>query len=173
MRRGKKTKFSFAKPSRSLRKGEAHQRLLCGTFYLSFVEVNYATPSIILDGDGAALMRVEAMISIGHYHPSNLLHVILDNESHESTGGQATLSPTAQFTEIAAACGYQSSVKVFSAEKLADTIRRSLVEKGPHLIHVKVKCGSEPSLGRSTVTPVQVKKRFMKLIGSFRPSELW
>ena len=117
---------------------------------------------IVLDGDGAALMRMEAMVSIGHYRPSNLLHVILDNESHESTGGQGTLSPTVQFTEIAVACGYQSSIKVFSAEKLADTIRRSLSEKGPHLIHVKVKCGSDPSLERPTVTPVQVKERFMK-----------
>ena len=128
---------------------------------------------IVLDGDGAALMRLEAMVSIGHYHPSNLLHVIFDNESHESTGGQATLSPTVRFSEIAIACGYQSSVKVFSAEKLADTIRRSLAEEGPHLIHIKVKRGSEPSLGRPTATPVQVKERFMKLIGSFRSSQLW
>jgi len=128
---------------------------------------------IVLDGDGATLMRLEAMVSVGHYRPSNLLHVILDNESHESTGGQATLSPTVQFSEIAIACRYQSSVKVFSAEKLADTIRRSLAEKGPHSIHVKVKRGSDPSLGRPTVTPVQVKERFMKLIGSFRSSQLW
>ena len=121
-----------------------------------------------MDGDGATLMRLEAMASIGHYHPSNLLHIILDNESHESTGGQATLSSTVQLTNIAIACGYQSSVKVFSAEKLADTIRRSLMEKGPHLIHVKVKRGSEPTLGRPTVAPVQIKERFMKSIGSFR-----
>ena len=119
---------------------------------------------IVLDGDGAALMRLEAMVSIGHYRPSNLLHLILDNETHESTGGQATLSPTIQFSEIAIACGYRSAIKVFSAERLADTIRRSLAEKGPHLIHVKVKGGSDPALGRPTVTPVQVKERFMKLI---------
>ena len=68
---------------------------------------------------------------------------------------------------------------MFSAEKLADTVRRSLAEKGPHLIHVKVKRGSDPSLGRPTVTPIQVKERFMKLIGlpsnevkgSFRSSQ--
>ncbi|MFQ6041273.1 MAG: phosphonopyruvate decarboxylase [Candidatus Poribacteria bacterium] len=119
---------------------------------------------IVLDGDGAALMRLEAMASIGHYRPSNLLHVIFDNESHESTGGQATLSPTVQFIEIAAACGYRSSVKVFTPGKLSDIIQQSLAEKGPHLIHVKVKRGSDPSLGRPTVTPVQVKERFMKLI---------
>jgi len=120
---------------------------------------------IVLDGDGAALIRLEAMASIGHYRPPNLLHVILDNESHESTGGQATFSPTVQFTDIAVACGYQSSVKIFSAEKLADTIRRCLVERGPHLVHVKVKRGSDPNLGRPTVSPVQVKERFMKSIG--------
>jgi phosphonopyruvate decarboxylase len=108
------------------------------------------------------------MVSIGHYQPPNLLHVILDNESHESTGGQATLSPTVQFTEIAIACGYYSSIKIFNPAKLADAIRWCLAEKGPNLIHVKVKPGSDPSLGRPTVTPVQVKERFMKFIGSFR-----
>ena len=119
---------------------------------------------IVLDGDGAALMRMEAMASIGHYRPSNLIHVILDNESHESTGGQATLSPTVQFSEIATACGYQSSVKVFRAAKLMEVVQRCLKEKGPHLIHVKVECGSDPSLGRPTVTPVQVKERFMRFV---------
>ncbi len=43
---------------------------------------------VVLDGDGAALMRLEAMASIGHQAPSRFVHVVLDNESYESTGGR-------------------------------------------------------------------------------------
>src|SRR6185503_5573567 len=47
---------------------------------------------IVLDGDGAALMRLEAMVSVGFMQPENLIHVVLDNNAHDSTGGQQTLS---------------------------------------------------------------------------------
>jgi len=64
---------------------------------------------VVLDGDGAALMRLEAMVSIGHYLPKNLVHVVLDNESYESTGGQSTLSRSVDFCGIAIACGYRTA----------------------------------------------------------------
>lgn len=42
---------------------------------------------IAIDGDGALLMRMEALATNGYYSPANLLHILLDNESHDSTGG--------------------------------------------------------------------------------------
>ncbi len=46
---------------------------------------------IALDGDGAALMRMGVFATLGAYGPSNLIHLLLDNGAHESTGGQATV----------------------------------------------------------------------------------
>ena len=61
---------------------------------------------IVLDGDGAALMRLGAMATVGFTRPDNLVHVLLDNGIHESTGGQTTVSASIDFPSIASACGY-------------------------------------------------------------------
>ena len=61
---------------------------------------------VALDGDGAALMRMGVFATLGAYGPSNLVHLLLDNGAHESTGGQATVSRGVDFAAIASACGY-------------------------------------------------------------------
>lgn len=121
---------------------------------------------VVLDGDGAALMRLEAWVSVGHYRPPNYIHVVLDNESYESTGGQETLSASVRFDEIAIGCGFASAVTVYSKEKLLVCIKNVSERPGPHLIHVKVAKGSPSDLGRPTLGPVQVKERFMDYIQS-------
>jgi phosphonopyruvate decarboxylase len=73
----------------------------------------------VLDGDGAALMRMGALAAIGYQRPSNLLHVMLDNGLHESTGGQATVSPSVDFAAVAAASGYPVVQHCNSADQLA------------------------------------------------------
>ena len=65
---------------------------------------------ITLDGDGAVLMRMGALATIGYYRPKNFLHILLNNELHESTGGQSTVSHSVDFANIALSCGYQKVV---------------------------------------------------------------
>src|SRR5262245_64161132 len=113
---------------------------------------------VVLDGDGAALMRLGAMATIGERSPPNLVHLLLDNERHESTGGQATASRSADLAAVAAACGYP---RVARAATL-DDCTRALAEGGNELsfIHVKTGPGENHSLPRPTVTPRQVAQRF-------------
>ena len=40
----------------------------------------------VFDGDGNILMNLGSLITIGTAKPKNLVHVIFDNSSHESTG---------------------------------------------------------------------------------------
>ncbi len=55
---------------------------------------------VVIDGDGAALMRMGNFASVGAHGRGNLLHILLDNQVHESTGGQATLSPGVDFSAV-------------------------------------------------------------------------
>ena len=121
---------------------------------------------VVLDGDGATLMKMGTLATIGHYRPKGLLHIILDNEAHESTGGQATVSTTADFAMVAAGCGYCHVWRVESLEVLAKVIREARFAEGPCLVHVKVAVGSDPSLPRPDLTPVQVKEHFMRWLSS-------
>ena len=74
---------------------------------------------IAIDGDSALLMRLGALSTNAYYtrDRDNFCHILLDNESHDSTGGQFNLSPFVDFSSIAKSCGY---VNVHIAESLEE-----------------------------------------------------
>ena len=119
---------------------------------------------VVLDGDGAALMKLGAMATVGWYQPENLLHVILDNEQHDSTGGQHTASSTVSFTKIAAATNYRYALAVERRDDLITAVKELRSASGPSLLHIKIRAGSPTELGRPTVKPYQVKDRFMDFL---------
>ena len=116
--------------------------------------------TVVLDGDGAALMKLGAMATIGAYQPPGLLHVLLDNGVHDSTGGQATVSPTVDFAGVALACGYAHAFICDSAAGFAAAFAQALATAGPALLHVRIRPGSLKTLGRPTVAPHEVAQRF-------------
>lgn len=124
------------------------------------VAVNVDRPVIVLDGDGAALMKMGSFATVGAQAPKNLVHIVLDNGVHDSTGGQATVSPGVDFAEIAIACGYAASSACDSTDGLVAALKAALSEPGPHLIHIRIKPGSLKTLGRPTVSPPEVARRF-------------
>ncbi|MBL7714979.1 MAG: phosphonopyruvate decarboxylase [Bdellovibrionales bacterium] len=114
----------------------------------------------VIDGDGAALMKMGNLATIGHYRPERFLHIILDNEVHESTGAQPTVSSTVDFAMIASAAGYQRIWRTDQLEDFKKILPIAKDQKGPCLIHAKVGISTDQKLGRPTVTPVQVKDQF-------------
>jgi phosphonopyruvate decarboxylase len=118
-------------------------------------------PVVVIDGDGAALMKLGSLATIGFYQPENLLHVVVDNESHDSTGGQQTVSSITRFAEIAAGANYRQAFAVDRSEDIREGLKELRQCAGPSLLHVKIRPGSPKNLGRPTVKPHEVKKRFM------------
>jgi len=124
------------------------------------VALNFAGPVVVVDGDGAALMRLGGLATIGALGPGNLVHVILDNGVHDSTGGQRTVSASVDFAAIAAASGYAAAWDVADLAAFRPALAAALAEPGPNLVRLKVKPGSIAKLGRPTVTPPEVARRF-------------
>jgi phosphonopyruvate decarboxylase len=123
-------------------------------------------PVVVIDGDGAALMKLGVLATIGFYQPSNLLHIILDNEAHDSTGGQQTASGIVRFAAIAAAANYRSAFAADRPEEIREAVRLLRHRPGPSLLHVKIQPGSPEKLGRPTVKPHEVKERFSQFLSS-------
>jgi phosphonopyruvate decarboxylase len=116
---------------------------------------------LALDGDGAALMRMGAFATVGAYGPSNLYHLLLDNGTHDSTGGQATVSPHVSFAGIAAACGYSEALETDDVERIAAWLE-SPPQAGPRFARLLTQSGAPADLPRPSVTPVEVKARLMR-----------
>ena len=119
---------------------------------------------IVLDGDGAALMKLGAMATIGAYQPTGLLHVLLDNGVHDSTGGQATVSATVDFAGVASACGYAHAFSCDSVGGFAAAFAQALAQTGPVLLHVRIRPGSMEKLGRPTIAPHEVALRLRDFV---------
>ena len=115
---------------------------------------------VVLDGDGAALMKLGALATIGAQRPANLLHVLLDNGVHDSTGGQSTVSASVDFAAVALACGYAAAWSVDDAAGFDQAMRAALEVEGPALVHARISPGSLKTLGRPTVPPHEVARRF-------------
>ena len=130
------------------------------------VALNTAKPVMVLDGDGAALMKMGTFATIGAQAPSNLVHVVLDNGVHDSTGGQATMSPHVNFAQIAIACGYRSGILCDSQDEFETALKTAQDSQGPTLIHAKIAPGSLDKLGRPTVKPKHVARRFQAFLAN-------
>jgi len=122
---------------------------------------------VIIDGDGAALMRMGNFGTIGAYGGSNLIHIVLDNEAHDSTGGQSTVSGGMSFAKLAEACGYAVTMEGNDLT-LLDALLGDRHNGGPRLGHMKIRPGAPKGLPRPTLTPPQVRARLMAHIGNGR-----
>lgn len=117
-----------------------------------------------IDGDGAAIMHLGSMAIIGSNKPSNFIHILINNESHESVGGLPTAAKTIDFLKIAEGCGYTRTFSIETHEKLLSVL--SVVKNANELCFVEVKTSisSRSDLGRPTTTAKENKEIFMNLL---------
>lgn len=121
---------------------------------------------VALDGDGAALMRLGSLATVGYERPTNLLHVLLDNQLHESTGGQSTVSHSIDFCAIASACGYSRALRAASRDELARAL--AATEPGPLFVHAPISPGVMADLPRPKLAPAEVAARLSAHMESMR-----
>lgn len=119
---------------------------------------------VVVDGDGAALMRMSLFATIGAYGPPNLVHLVLDNGAHESTGGQATVSSGVSFAGVAAACGYTLALEGDDLA-LVDLLFNEPAPAGPRFAAIRTRLGVPEALPRPKVTPEQVRQRLSDHMG--------
>ena len=113
---------------------------------------------VVVDGDGAALMRMGNLATLGAYAGDNLTHILLDNEAHDSTGAQSTVSAQIDFATIALACGYAVVHRGADITNLVDFLAAEQ-EGGPSFLHLKIQTGTIDDLPRPSITPAAVLKR--------------
>jgi len=108
----------------------------------------------VLDGDGAVLMHMGNLATVGNYGSKNLIHIVFKNGIHESTGGHFTTSQSVFFDQIFKGCGYQ---KVYSINKVS-SMNNILKKKslGPTGIVINIKPGTIENLPRPTKKPKEL-----------------
>lgn len=116
---------------------------------------------VCLDGDGAVLMHLGGLATIGSLAPANYRHIVLNNGAHDSVGGQPTVAFQVDLCGVARACGYRTVVRAITEQELEAALPEVLSGDGPALLEVRVRRGNRADLGRPTMTPRELKERFM------------
>lgn len=121
-------------------------------------------PVVVIDGDGALIMRLGTLATVGHLKPAGLVHFVLDNGAYASTGGQATVSPTVDFAAVALACGYPQAATCLGGESLDEALDFALATRaaGPVLIRIMISLEEPEPRERPAVSPPDIAQRFRK-----------
>lgn len=114
-----------------------------------------------LDGDGASLMHMGSLAITGSSGAKNLIHIVINNEAHESVGGMPTAARRVNLPAIASACGYLRAASAGSIQELDAFLAQLDAIAGPALLEVRCAIGSRPDLGRPTIAPQANKDAFM------------
>lgn len=119
---------------------------------------------VVVDGDGNLLMSLGVLAMIGNCRPSNLIHVLLDNEMYASTGGQRSVSRSVAMRELAVAAGYRRALRVSDERSLQAALKDTWAEPGPSLIYAKVI--------REAVIGPRISRRPAEITQTFKQSML-
>ena len=96
-------------------------------------------PVIVLDGDGSVLMNLGSLSTMARYSPSNLTHVIFDNESLLSVGGFPTATSTGTNLEgIARESGVERTWLVEDVESMRSAFEDAMSDDSLSVIVAKV-----------------------------------
>lgn len=117
-----------------------------------------------IDGDGAALMHLGAMAVIGAIRPENLIHVVINNEAHETVGGMPTVAGKLDLVAAAKAFGYPKAVRVETFAALDAALQAGREGRELTLIEAMAAIGARSDLGRPTTTAAENKAAFMSFL---------
>lgn len=116
------------------------------------------------DGDGALIMHMGSLATIGSLKPKNLKHIVFNNFAHESVGGQPTAAYSIDIPLIAKANGYLDAFSAETKGDLVDKLKKLQKIDGPVLLEIKINKVSRKDLGRPTTSPINNKEDFMRFI---------
>ena len=119
---------------------------------------------VCIDGDGAMLMHLGSLTSIAGLKPKNFRHILMNNEVHESVGGQATAAKEINLSAIIESFGTSDIFFAESSLELKHKVSEFLSSSKPSFLEVKICPGSRDDLGRPTIKPIENKVSFMKFL---------
>lgn len=118
-----------------------------------------------LDGDGAAIMHMGSMDIVAGTSCPNLIHIVFNNEAHETVGGMPVAYGKTDFTQIAKALKYR---QIFPAVETREELEKLFIQNeelmGPVFLEIKIALGSRQDLGRPTETPTENKQKLMNFL---------
>ena len=118
----------------------------------------------VLDGDGAVIMNVNGLITVGRVRPKNLIHIVFDNKIYESSGCIPTASAyNLSIADFGRAAGIPSVREVNKLDDFKAAVKNAFDSDGPHFIVASVEAsGEDANTSYSRLNEVEGKFKFIR-----------
>ena len=127
-----------------------------------------ARPIVVVEGDGAVLMHLGSLVTVGAVGPGNLTILLIQNGVHAASGGQVLTNPALDLAQLARSAGIARAKNVATPEAFASAMGSASTGDGPQVLVLSTKPDVEVVRPLIALDPVLTKHRFMSAIGAPR-----
>ena len=117
--------------------------------------------TICIDGDGSFLMHLGSIKTAGTFANKNFKYILLNNNSHDSVGGQNTYANHIDFEKLSKSLGFKKYFCIKNDKNLKKKIKRFLIGKNLNFLEVRVSNSKIKNLPRPK-NLIEIKDKFMK-----------
>ena len=136
-----------------------------GMGHTSSVALGYSLSNrqktICLDGDGSFLMHLGSIKTLGTFANKNLKYILLNNNTHDSVGGQSTYTKNINLEKLSKSLGFKKFFCIKDQKNLKKNIRNFLNGKNLSFLEVRVSNSKIKKLPRPKDL-IKIKNQFMK-----------
>jgi thiamine pyrophosphate-dependent acetolactate synthase large subunit-like protein len=125
-------------------------------------------PVIVVEGDGALLMHMGALVTVGAVNPANLTVLLIQNGVHAASGGQALTNAGLDLAQLARASGIARADNIATPEALAAKLQASTARDSAECLVLATEPDLDVVRPPAVLEPVSTKLRFMTAIGAPR-----
>jgi sulfopyruvate decarboxylase subunit beta len=122
-------------------------------------------PVVVVEGDGAVMMHLGALVTVGAMSPSNLTVLLIQNGVHAASGGQALTNAGLDLAELALSAGIVHAENVATPKALASKMGSKSPSRGARVLVLATEPDIEVVRPPIAFDPVQTKHRFMSALG--------
>jgi sulfopyruvate decarboxylase subunit beta len=125
-------------------------------------------PVIVVEGDGALLMHMGTLVTIGAVAPDNLTVLLIQNGVHAASGGQALTNPSLDLAALAQSSGIARATNVTTPQAFASAMSSGSAGSGAQVLVLSTEPDIEVVKPPIALDPVLTKHRFMSAISAPR-----
>ena len=116
--------------------------------------------TICIDGDGSALMHLGSLKTAGTFAKKNFKYILINNNCHDSVGGQETYAKNTDFSLLCKSLGFKRFFLIKDKKNLENTLKEFL-KSNLSFLEVRVKSSKIKKLPRPK-NLIEIKRQFMK-----------
>jgi sulfopyruvate decarboxylase subunit beta len=122
-------------------------------------------PVIVVEGDGAVMMHMGALVTVGAVAPGNLTVLLIQNGVHAASGGQALTNAKLDLAELARSAGIVHAENVATPEAFASKMGMTPSGGGARVFVLSTEPDIDVVRPPIAFDPVETKQRFMSALG--------